>query len=108
LPDEARAAFRTDRLASDPVGLANSLRGMGTGAQEPLHDRLASLAMPALVMAGELDTRYVATGREMVAAMPNSRFVEVPGAGHAAHTENPIFCASEVIRFLQDSPEGER
>jgi len=105
LPETVRVAIRSGRLACDPRGLAASLRGMGTGAQEPLHGRLASINVSTLLMAGELDERYCAVGREMASAMPAARFVSVPGVGHAAHTEAPAFCSREVIAFLQPSLE---
>ena len=100
LPEELRREIRAGRLACDPVGLANSLRGMGTGAQEPLQGRLARLTMPVLAMAGERDTRYVATAREVAAGIPLGRAAVAPAAGHAAHVENPEWCAEEVIAFV--------
>ncbi len=100
LPEELRQEIRTGRLACDPAGLANSLRGMGTGAQEPLHGRLGEFTMPVLAMAGELDTRYVSTARELAGGMPLGRAAVVPAAGHAAHIENPEWCAEEVIAFV--------
>lgn len=100
LPPAVRERIRAGRLANRAVGLANSLRGMGTGAQEPLHERLATLTLPALIMAGELDAKYVEVGQAMTAAMPCARFVAIEGAGHAAHTERPAACADEVRRFL--------
>lgn len=100
LPDERRAAIRAGRLRNTAAGLAASLRGMGTGSQEPLHDRLSGLPMPALLLAGELDTKYLAIAEEMAAAIPEARWLAVPGAGHAAQTENPAFCAEAVAAFL--------
>jgi 2-succinyl-6-hydroxy-2,4-cyclohexadiene-1-carboxylate synthase len=100
LPAERRAGIRSARLANTAVGLASSLRGMGTGSQAALHSRLKELTMPALLLAGELDAKYLAIGQEMAAEMPESRFVAVPGAGHAAQTEQPEFCANEVVAFL--------
>lgn len=100
LPEELRQEIRTGRLACDPAGLANSLRGMGTGAQEPLLGRLGEFTMPVLAMAGELDTRYVSTARELAGGMPLGRAAVVPAAGHAAHIENPEWCAEEVIAFV--------
>lgn len=103
LPEEVRERIRSGRLANDPVGLVNSLRGMGTGSQEALFDRLPTMTRPALLLAGEEDAKYVAIGREMAAAMPAARFVSVPAAGHAAQIENPGFCAAEVTTFLAET-----
>lgn len=100
LPEEQRREIRAGRLACDPVGLANSLRGMGTGAQEPLHGRLGEFVMPVLAMAGERDTRFVATARELSASLRHGLSAVVPAAGHAAHIENPEWCAEEVIAFV--------
>jgi len=110
LPEEVRARIREGRLRNSATGLANSLRGMGAGAQAPLHEKLPAITAPALIMAGEFDNKYVAIGREMAEAMPHARFVAVPGAGHAAHIENPEDCGREIVAFLQEDiqqPEGE-
>jgi 2-succinyl-6-hydroxy-2,4-cyclohexadiene-1-carboxylate synthase len=100
LPVEVQAAVRRGRLANTAAGLANSLRGMGTGAQEPLMDRLPSLTVPSLLMAGDLDSKFTKIGQQLAARMPDARFLGVPGAGHAAHLENPDFCAEHTIAAL--------
>lgn len=100
LPADIRARIREGRLRNTVTGLANSLRGMGTGAQEPLHDRLGTLTMPALIMAGELDHKFTEIGREMAAVIPQSRFEPVAAAGHAAQAERPAECAQLVADFI--------
>lgn len=100
LPKETRAAVRNGRLACDATGLANSLRGMGTGAQEPLHSRLSELKMPVLALAGELDTRFAGIAREIAGAVLDGRWAIAPGAGHAAQIENPEWCAEQVAAFV--------
>ncbi|MBI5948711.1 MAG: 2-succinyl-6-hydroxy-2,4-cyclohexadiene-1-carboxylate synthase [Chloroflexi bacterium] len=102
LPPEIRSGVRAGRLRNSAAGLANSLRGMGAGAQEPLHQRLASLTMPTLLLAGSEDTKYVAQGREMAAAMPHARFEVIDGAGHAAQLERPDRCLELIRGFLED------
>lgn len=91
-------ASRRQRLENDPGGLALSLRGMGAGAQPPVHDLLAAFDRPALVMAGELDTKFAAVARELATELPDARVQLVPGAGHAAHAERP----TEVVRSIAD------
>jgi pimeloyl-ACP methyl ester carboxylesterase len=105
LPEAQRVAIRAGRLENSPGGLANSLRGMGTGVQ-PFVD-VRSVGMPALLLAGSLDTKFTAIGREMAGAMPNAAFAAVDGAGHAAHLERPEACANLVEAFLaQPIPVG--
>ncbi|MGE5596579.1 MAG: 2-succinyl-6-hydroxy-2,4-cyclohexadiene-1-carboxylate synthase [Hyphomicrobiales bacterium] len=100
LPAEARAAVRSGRLAQRATGLANSLRGMGTGAQEPLQHRLPEIRIPALVLAGELDAKFTEIGQQLAASLPAARFAPVPGAGHAAQLERPGETARLVLEFL--------
>ncbi len=84
------AQHRDARLENDARALATSLRLAGTGAQEPLWDRLHVVEAPVLVVAGELDTTFVATGKRLVDAIgSNAELRLVPGAGHAAHLEQP-------------------
>lgn len=95
------AQFREARAENTAEGLAESLRQAGTGAQDPLWDRLHRLDMPVLVVAGELDTKFAALGRRLAEAIgPNAEVALVPGAGHAAHLERPAEFLAELRRFL--------
>jgi 2-succinyl-6-hydroxy-2,4-cyclohexadiene-1-carboxylate synthase len=90
-----------DRLRNTAAGLRSSLELAGTGAQEPLWDRLGSLAVPALVLAGERDERFAAIAAELAAAIgPTAALALVPGAGHAAHLEQPEALLSIVRPWL--------
>jgi 2-succinyl-6-hydroxy-2,4-cyclohexadiene-1-carboxylate synthase len=81
-------------------GLAHSVRTAGTGAQEPLWNRLAEVTVPVLCLAGELDEKFTAIGREMAAALPDGEFRTVARAGHAAHTERPDEVAGLIREWL--------
>lgn len=87
-PDVARAADQ-DRRRNQPAGLAAALRGIGTGAMEPLWDRLGDLAMPVTLVVGERDSKFHAIAARMRPLMPAAQLVVVQGAGHAAHLERP-------------------
>jgi len=100
LPESVRAAIRAQRLRQRPEGLANSLRGMGAGAQEPLVERLGQVSMPCLLMAGELDEKYRRLVGEMAARMPRAETAIVAGAGHAVHVEQPQAFVEQVLAFL--------
>jgi 2-succinyl-6-hydroxy-2,4-cyclohexadiene-1-carboxylate synthase len=95
------AAGRAERLANTADGLAWALRALGTGAQEPLWDRLAGLRPPTLLLAGELDAKFTAIARQMATAIgPTAQVALVPGAGHAAHLERPAEVAARLEAFL--------
>jgi pimeloyl-ACP methyl ester carboxylesterase len=97
----AEAAGRQERLANTAEGLASALRRLGTGAQEPLWDRLGQLRPPALLVAGERDPKFAGTAMEMAAAIgPAAQVALVPGAGHAAHLERPAATAALIEEFL--------
>jgi 2-succinyl-6-hydroxy-2,4-cyclohexadiene-1-carboxylate synthase len=102
LPDAVRTGLRVQRLNNRPAGLANSLRGLGTGAQAPLHDRLADLPVPALVIAGLLDAKFTAIARAMASALPQSRLALVADAGHAVHLEQLALFDRLVAEFLKE------
>lgn len=101
LPEDAPGARSTDA-----AGLASSLRLAGTGAQEPLWDRLPVLGMPVLVLAGERDGKFRALADRLAAAIgANAEVAVVPGAGHAAHLERPEAFLDVVRRWLDAHPE---
>ncbi|MCH8994591.1 MAG: 2-succinyl-6-hydroxy-2,4-cyclohexadiene-1-carboxylate synthase [Chloroflexi bacterium] len=100
LPETVRNELRRQRLSNDPIGLANSLRGMGAGAQEPVLDRLSAVNIPTLLLVGEEDENYCALARRMAAALPCSKLEIVSGAGHTVHLEQPDAFASNVQKFL--------
>lgn len=94
-----RRQLKEQRLQNRPEGLANSLRGMGTGAQPPLHDRLPSLAAPALLLVGAEDGSFIAVNRQMAQRIPRARLVVIPETGHAVHLERPEAFARAVLDF---------
>ncbi len=61
-PPTCSSEQRRQRLDNSALGLANSLRGMGAGAQRWLLPELPQSDVPTLFLAGALDERYAATG----------------------------------------------
>jgi 2-succinyl-6-hydroxy-2,4-cyclohexadiene-1-carboxylate synthase len=94
------AEAREQRLANSAHGLATSLRGMGTGAQPPLHDALARVELPICLAVGEEDLKFRALAAEMSQELPNARIEIVPQAGHSAHTDNPTAFLDLARRFV--------
>lgn len=101
LPGHQLYALRKQRLRNDPAGLANSLRGMGSGAMLPVWSHLRDLALPALVIAGELDERFAALARSMAAALPEAHLSILPDAGHAVPLEAPQRFTATVRGFFE-------
>ena len=89
LPYEQRQALHEQRLHNSASGLANSLRGVGTGAQPALQERLATLSLPVLLIAGILDTKFCTITHQMAQSLPDAQLHIVPDAGHTVHLEQP-------------------
>ncbi len=100
LPEPVRQRLRAQRLRNSTAGLANSLRGMGAGAQEPVLNRLHELRMPVLLIAGEQDAKYRQLAYDMRERIRDAHINIVEGAGHAAHLERPAAFAPLVKEFL--------
>jgi 2-succinyl-6-hydroxy-2,4-cyclohexadiene-1-carboxylate synthase len=99
LPSEYREALYRQRLQNNATGLAQSLRGVGTGVQPSLYARLPTLYIPVLVIAGALDTKFTAIAQRMVQVLPQSQLRIVSEGGHAVHLEQPQLFASLVGDF---------
>lgn len=102
LSDEQKQAVRSERLLNSSIGLANSLRGMGTGVQPSWWGKLASVDRPVLLLAGELDKKFCMINQEMHKHLPNSIILIVNDAGHAIHVEQPEFFGKIVKNYLMD------
>lgn len=100
LPADKRATLRQQRLANRAAGLANSLRGMGTGVQPSLWSRLTDLTLPTLLITGEHDAKFRAINQKMVELLPNASLEIVASAGHTVHLERPSLFCSLVLNFL--------
>jgi 2-succinyl-6-hydroxy-2,4-cyclohexadiene-1-carboxylate synthase len=99
LPFECREALHRQRLQNSATGLAQSLRGIGTGVQPSLYARLPTLHIPVLLIAGALDTKFTAIAQRMGHALPQSQLRIVPAAGHTVHLEQPQLFTSLVGDF---------
>lgn len=98
--DQWRETDRSIRLQNTAAGLAAALRLLGTGHQPSYWEALADIAIPALIIAGEHDDAYTATGRRMAAALPSSEFVIAPDCGHALMGERPDWLATVIADFV--------
>jgi 2-succinyl-6-hydroxy-2,4-cyclohexadiene-1-carboxylate synthase len=86
-PPWLSATARADHRRNEPRALAAALRGLSTGAMEPLWDRLTRLSTPAAILAGERDGKFSALAERLGEALPHASVTIVPGAGHSLHLE---------------------
>ncbi|MBI5058700.1 2-succinyl-6-hydroxy-2,4-cyclohexadiene-1-carboxylate synthase [candidate division KSB1 bacterium] len=95
-----RTALRAERLACNRDGLAAALRQWGTGVQEDLLPALNQSRSPVLLVAGEHDQKFRASNVRLESVLPQARLAIIPGAGHAAHLEQPAAFGNSVRAFL--------
>ncbi len=101
LPYVQQQALHAQRVHNRPLGLANSLRGVGTGAQPALQERLTTLTIPVLLIAGILDTKFCTIAQSMAHSLPHARLHIIPDAGHTVHLEQPEMFDQIVIDFCK-------
>lgn len=97
---ETLAQMVERRQRNDPAELARSLRGMGTGTQPSLWERLGGLRVHTLAVAGALDAKYVEVARRMAERSARIDAAIVPEAGHNVHAERPAAFAELLSSFL--------
>ena len=93
---------RAQRMTNEKTGLANSLRGMGAGAQPPLFDQLGSITAPVLLVVGEADAKFRGIATSLEARLPDARIAIVPDVGHAVHLEAPDAFGKCITGFLAE------
>jgi pimeloyl-ACP methyl ester carboxylesterase len=67
---------------------------------DPQVERLKGIKCPTLIMCGEHDVVFVPASEIMAKAIPDNRFVLIPGAGHMTTLEAPEETAKQVLDFL--------
>lgn len=102
LSEKKKIAIRRERLNQDAIGLASSLRGIGTGQQPSFWMQLPELSMPVVCITGEYDEKFKNIATRMSSLLKNSQHLEVLGVGHAIHVENPVQFATIIKEQVID------
>ena len=92
---------RDIRTSQKPIGLANSLLGMGTGSQPSLWPELHQVQAPLLLLSGEYDNKFTQLAVSMQYEIHHAKHVMVKGAGHNVHLESPHAFWVLVRRFMK-------
>lgn len=101
LSEANQLAIRQERLSQCPIGLANSLRGMGTGQQLSYWNLLPEFRKPVLLITGESDHKFQQKAMDMKEKFICCENVIVPNVGHAIHVENPQNFATIIEKYLE-------
>jgi pimeloyl-ACP methyl ester carboxylesterase len=85
---------------------SQSLRvALAAMAEADLRDLLPSIAVPTLLLWGELDARSpLRVAREFARAIPHAELVIIPGAGHMSNLERPAQFNAAIRAFCGPLP----
>jgi len=101
LGGDIREPEATQRLVTRRREISRSFLDWSLGLQDSLWDRLATISIPVLWVAGENDAKYRAIAERAAALTPRGVLAIVPGAGHRVPWERPTWFAERVSRFLK-------
>lgn len=95
------------RCQNDPAWMAKAVAELSPGRQPSLWQALASLNVPCLLLAGELDEAYKNITGLMQSELPQASTVIVPQAGHNTHLEQPERFVQALLGFLERVAESD-
>ena len=92
--------IRKKKTLSSKIGLANSLRGFGTGKMDYFGNKLNQINCPVLLITGELDTKFTKINSVLKKKLPNAKHRIIKNAGHNTHIEELGRFVSIINEFL--------
>jgi 2-succinyl-6-hydroxy-2,4-cyclohexadiene-1-carboxylate synthase len=76
------------KSGNEPAALAEVILRLSSGIQPSLWDKLEKWDKPALIIAGELDTKFCDIAQQMAPHFSDVKLKIIPEAGHIVHLEN--------------------
>jgi len=93
--------IREKKTLNSKIGLANSLRGFGTGRMGYFVSKLNQINYPVLLITGELDTKFTKINSVLKQKFLNAKHKIIKNAGHNTHIEEPMKFAETANQFLK-------
>ena len=94
-------SIREKKILNSKIGLANSLRGFGTGRMGYFGSKLNQINCPVLLLTGELDTKFTKINSGLKKRFQNANHRIIKNAGHNAHLEEPMKFVKVVNKFFE-------
>lgn len=88
------------QVAQNPVWMANSLLGFGTGTMPCVRNRLSGLICPTHLIVGKSDSKFIHINQVMNKEIPNSALSIVEDSNHRVHLEQPEQWTEIVKNFI--------
>lgn len=86
----------------EPAYLAACLRGFGSGVMPPVFDKLGTLNMPALLITGEMDEKFVSIHEQIAGELPDAKSRVISKAAHRVHQDQPELLLKEIEQFIKE------
>ncbi len=90
------------KLKNNKIGLANFLKGFGTGIMPSYWNRLNLIKSPVLLVSGNLDKKFTKINYRMKELFPVVKHERVDNCGHVVHLEKPEEFIILINDFLQE------
>lgn len=100
ISEGTKVKIRKQRLNNSAIGLINSLKGMGTGAQPSWWGNLVYLKMEVLLITGSKDKKFCQIANRMKTKLLNAKLITIENCGHAIHVEEPEKFGTIVKEFV--------
>jgi 2-succinyl-6-hydroxy-2,4-cyclohexadiene-1-carboxylate synthase len=100
LPKENLAQLKNAKSKNSKTGLANSLRGFGTGMMPHPGNQIKKMGFPVLLITGELDKKFTKINRDLICEFPYAEHKIITSAGHNVHLEKPKDFISAIGEYL--------
>ena len=81
--------IKANKMKNSRTGLANSLRGFGTGVMPYLGSELIKLKFPVFLITGGLDEKFTQINQSLRKLFPSAKHKIITTAGHNVHLEEP-------------------
>ena len=92
--------IKEEKAKNSKIGLANSLRGFGTGVMPYIGAELIKLKIPVILITGGLDEKFTQINQSLKKLSPTAKHKIIPTAGHNTHLEEPKKFVEAVNGFL--------
>ncbi|MCU0332580.1 MAG: 2-succinyl-6-hydroxy-2,4-cyclohexadiene-1-carboxylate synthase [Ignavibacteriaceae bacterium] len=92
--------IKEEKAKNSKIGLANSLRGFGTGVMPYSGSELVKLKIPTLLITGGLDDKFTQINQNLKKTIPSAKHKIISTSGHITHLEEPKKFIDAVNGFL--------
>lgn len=100
--EDHKMLYQKIMQAQKPSNLAACLRGFGSGVMPSVYDKLGTLKMPVLLIAGEMDEKFVSIHEQLAGELPDAKSRVISKAAHRVHQDQPELLLKEIQQFIKE------